>query len=117
MATKFKCPDCDKLFDSPQGVGPHRRKAHGYSRAGAQASKPRKPRAKSKSRERRPAPRRRTTTPAPTSNGRLELSGAEARLVLDLLSGRELQGSTIAELTDDDHVAIGLVGKLEGAGA
>lgn len=30
MNDKIKCPDCDKTFDSPGQLGPHRNKAHGF---------------------------------------------------------------------------------------
>lgn len=26
----YRCPSCPRTFPKPQGVGPHRRKAHGY---------------------------------------------------------------------------------------
>ncbi len=29
---RYGCPDCDKMFDSPQGRGAHRNKAHGFRR-------------------------------------------------------------------------------------
>ena len=32
---EFPCPDCGKVFETRQGVGPHRRKAHGYRRGDA----------------------------------------------------------------------------------
>ncbi len=27
---KYPCPDCDRVFDKPQGLGAHRSRAHGY---------------------------------------------------------------------------------------
>lgn len=30
---KYKCPDCDKEFDSLTALGPHRNKAHGFRKA------------------------------------------------------------------------------------
>ena len=32
---KFKCPDCDKEFNTPGALGPHRNKAHGYRKDGS----------------------------------------------------------------------------------
>lgn len=26
----FPCPDCDRVFDKPQGLGAHRSRSHGY---------------------------------------------------------------------------------------
>jgi uncharacterized C2H2 Zn-finger protein len=36
-SAEFTCPDCGKAFESPQGLGSHRARAHGYR------SKPEKP--------------------------------------------------------------------------
>lgn len=33
----YPCPTCPRTFDTPQGVGPHRRKAHGYRKGDAPA--------------------------------------------------------------------------------
>lgn len=33
----FQCPDCPKTCTTPQGLGSHRSRAHGYRRAGATA--------------------------------------------------------------------------------
>lgn len=30
----YRCPSCPRTFPKPQGVGPHRRKAHGYRKPG-----------------------------------------------------------------------------------
>ena len=27
---KYPCPDCDRVFDKPQGLGAHRSRTHGY---------------------------------------------------------------------------------------
>lgn len=29
---KYDCPDCDRVFDTPQGLGAHRARIHGYRR-------------------------------------------------------------------------------------
>jgi hypothetical protein len=30
----YPCPDCDRVFDKPQGLGAHRFRAHGYRKNG-----------------------------------------------------------------------------------
>jgi uncharacterized C2H2 Zn-finger protein len=36
---EWQCPDCDRTFKSPQGLGAHRSRSHGYRRNGKATAK------------------------------------------------------------------------------
>ena len=36
---QYPCPDCDRVFDKPQGLGAHRSRAHGYRTANGKSTK------------------------------------------------------------------------------